>query len=128
MAHDESVTDDKHPLDNLAYDWVAVVKHKADALLAYHKYMQDAKAASSTECMELLRRMYEDDSRHLMEAKQHLSAVLAGRMGQGRQQGMGPQGLGKQGQKSMGQQGMGQQGMSQQGQQSQGDDGQGQRR
>lgn len=153
MAHDESVTDVKHPLDDLAYDWVAVVKNKADALLAYHKYLQDAQAANSPECMELLRRMYEDDSRHLMEAKQHLSAVLAGRMGQGRQaeqaeqaqkmskqgQGhsMGQQGMTQQGQgmsqpgQSMGkqgQQGMGQQGVGQQGQQSQGGNGQGQRR
>lgn len=150
MAHDESVTDMKHPLDDLAYDLVAVVKNKADALLAYHKYLQDAQAANSPECMALLRRMYEEDSRHLVEAKQHLSSVLAGRMGQGRQaeQAEQAQKMSRQGQgHSMGQQGVGQQGMSQQGQgmsqpgqsmgkqgqqgmgqQSQGGDGQGQRR
>jgi hypothetical protein len=154
MAHDESVTDNQHPLDDLAYDFIAVVKNKADALLAYHKYMQDAEAANSQECMELLRRMYEEDSRHLNEAKQHLSAVLAGRMGQGRAQGQQAQSMGKQGQQSqgqgqgqqgmgqegkgqqgmMGQQGMGQQGKGQQGQgqqgqgKGQGSDGQSQRR
>ncbi len=122
MAHDESVTDNKHPLDDLAYDFVAVVKNKADALLAYQKYMQDAQAANSPECSELLRRMYEEDSRHLNEAKQHLSAVLAGKMGQGRQQ------QGQQQAQSMGQQGMGQQGMGGQQSMGQGGDGQGQRR
>ena len=87
MAHDESVTDDQHPLQDLAYDWVAIVKNKADALLAYNKYMRDAQASNSQECMDALRKMYEDDSRNLMEAKQHLSAVLSGRMGQGQKQG-----------------------------------------
>ncbi len=122
MAHDESVTDNKHPLDDLAYDLVAVVKNKADALLAYHKYSQDAQAANSPECSELLRKMYEEDARHLMEAKQHLGAVLAGKMGQGRQQ---------PGQKQAQNMAQGQQGQSMgksSGQQAQGGDGQGQRR
>jgi len=105
MAHDESVTDNQHPLDDLAYDWLVVVKNKADALLAYQKYMQDAQAASSQECMDMFRQIYEQDSRHLMEAKRHLSAVLAGEMGQGRQQG---QSMGKQDQgEQQGQQGQG---------------------
>lgn len=82
MAHDESVNDTQHPLSDLAYDWVAVVKNKADALLAYQKYMQDAQAANSQECVAMFRRLYEEDSRQLMEAQRHLGAVLAGRMGQ----------------------------------------------
>lgn len=94
MAHDESVTDQQHPLADLAYDWVAVVKNKADALLAYHKYMQDAQTANSQECVDMFRRLYDEDSRQLQEAKRHLSLVLAGRMGQGQQ----AQSMGKQGQ------------------------------
>lgn len=87
MAHDESVNDTRHPLPDLAYDWVAVVKNKADALLAYQKYMQDAQAVNSQECMASFRKLYEEDARQLEEAKRHLGEVLAGRMGQG-QQGM----------------------------------------
>ncbi len=104
MAHDGSITDNQHPLDDLAYDWVSVVKSKAEALLAYQKYMQDAETANSPECTELLRQLYEDDARHLTEAKRHLSAVLEGRMGQEQQQ---SQSVGKPGQ-SMGTQGQGQ--------------------
>jgi uncharacterized membrane protein YgcG len=97
MAHDGSITDNQHPLDDLAYDWVSVVKSKAEALLAYQKYMQDAETANSPECTELLRQLYEDDARHLTEAKRHLSAVLEGRMGQEQQQSqsMGTQGQGQ---------------------------------
>ena len=110
MAHDESVTDNQHPLSDLAYDWVAVVKNKADALLAYHKYMRDAQAVNAQECMSMFRKLYEEDSRLLVEAKRHLSEVLAGRMGQGQEQ---QQGMGQKGQQGMsmgaqqGQQGMG---------------------
>jgi hypothetical protein len=86
MAHDESVSDSQHPLPDLAYDWVVVVKNKADALLAYHKYMQDAQAANSQECAAMFRKLYDEDSRLLMEAKRHLGEVLAGRMGQGQAQ------------------------------------------
>ncbi len=102
MAHDGSITDNQHPLDDLAYDWVTVVKSKAEALFAYQKYMQDAETADSPECTELLRRLYEDDARHLTEAKRHLSAVLAGRMGQGQQQSSS---MGQKGQQSAGKQG-----------------------
>ena len=83
MAHDESVTDDQHPLPDLAFDWVNVVKNKAEALLAYNKYIRDAEAAGSKECAQMFQRLREDDARHLAEAKRHLSEVLAGRMGQG---------------------------------------------
>jgi len=98
MAHDESITDNKHPLDDLAYDWVTVVKCKADALLAYNKYMQDAQAVNSPECLKMFRKLYEEDSRLLMEAKRHLTEVLAGRMGQPQQQpttGKQAQGMGQ---------------------------------
>jgi len=87
MAHDESITDNQHPLDDLAFDWVSVVKNKAEALLAYQKYMQDAQSVNSQECLDMFRRLYEEDSRHLEEAKRHLSAVLTGQMGQGQQKG-----------------------------------------
>lgn len=83
MAHDEFITDDRHPLSDLAYDWVSVVKNKAEALLAYDKYIRDADEAGSKECAEMFRSLHRDDTRHLEEAKRHLSEVLSGRMGKG---------------------------------------------
>jgi hypothetical protein len=87
MAHDESVTDNQHPLENLTYDWVNVVKNKAEALLAYKKYIHDAEAANSQECAQMFRRLHDEDARHLDEAKRHLAEVLGGRMGSQSQSG-----------------------------------------
>ncbi len=78
-----NASDEQRPLSDLAFDWVTVVKHKADALLAYDRYIADAEAAGSRSCAELLRKIQRDDAGHLEEARQHLAEVLAGRMGQG---------------------------------------------
>lgn len=101
MAHDNEIRDDQHPLDNLTFDWVSVVKNKGDALLAYKKYIKDAEAAGSQECAQMFQRLHDEDARHLNEAKRHLSEVLAGRMGQQTQQ-RGQQGSGSMGSGSQG--------------------------
>lgn len=74
---------DHHPLSNLAYDWVALIKHKADALDAYDQYIKDAQAAGAQECADFFRKVHDADKAQLAEAKQHLLQVLQGRMGQG---------------------------------------------
>jgi hypothetical protein len=84
MAHDESVHDPNSPLSDLAFDWISVVKSKAEAVLAYQKYMQDAEAVDSQECVAMFRRLYDADCQALEQAKSHLQQVLSGRMGQGR--------------------------------------------
>lgn len=103
----------KEPLSDLAYDWVTIIQHKSEALRAYEQYMNDAQLAKSPECVELMRKIYESDARHVQEATQHLMQVLAGRMGQG--QGMGQGQMGQSGQ-GMSQGQMGQSGQMGQGQ------------
>lgn len=73
----------EHPLSNLAYDWITLIKNKAEALLAYDQYIKDAEAAGSKECAEFFRKVHEADKAQLAEAKQHLVAVLQGKMGSG---------------------------------------------
>lgn len=83
----------QEPLSNLAYDWVTIIQHKSEALRAYQQYMRDAEQANSPECAELMRKIFEEDSRHVQEATQHLVQVLQGRMGSMGQQGQtGPRG------------------------------------
>lgn len=87
----------KEPLSNLAYDWVTIIQHKSAALRAYDQYVRDAQQANSPECAELMRKIYEEDSRHVQEATQHLVQVLQGRtgaMGQSGQEPMGSRGQG----------------------------------
>lgn len=96
----------KEPLSNLAYDWVTIIQHKSAALRAYEQYQRDAQQANSPECAELMRKIYEEDSRHVQEATQHLVQVLQGRMGAMGQSGQsGQEPMSSRGQGAMGQQG-----------------------
>ena len=72
---------DTHPLSNLAYDWITLIQNKAQALMAYDQYIEDAEAASSPECVAFFKKVHDADKAQLAEAKEHLIAVLQGKMG-----------------------------------------------
>jgi hypothetical protein len=72
---------DRHPLSDLEYDWVTLIQNKAQALMAYDQYIQDAEKANSKECADFFRRVHDADKAQLAEARQHLAAVMQGTMG-----------------------------------------------
>ena len=74
---------DSHPLSDLAYDWITLIQNKAQALMAYDQYIKDAEQAGSKECAAFFRKVHDSDKAHLAEAKEHLVAVLQGKMGRG---------------------------------------------
>ena len=74
---------DSRPLSDLAYDWITLIQNKAQALMAYDQYIQDADQAGSAECAAFFRKVHDSDKAQLAEAKQHLVAVLQGKMGRG---------------------------------------------
>ena len=74
---------DTHPLSDLAYDWITLIQNKAQALMAYDQYIKDAEQAGSAECAAFFRKVHDADKAQLSEAKQHLVAVLQGKMGKG---------------------------------------------
>ena len=74
---------DQHPLSDLAYDWITLIQNKAQALMAYDQYIRDAEKAGSPECAAFFRKVHDSDKAQLAEAKQHLVAVLQGKMGRG---------------------------------------------
>ena len=80
MAMQEKASD-PHPLSDLAYDWITLMQNKAQALVAYDQYIKDAEAAKSPECAAFFRKVHDTDKAQLEEAKQHLVAVLQGKMG-----------------------------------------------
>ena len=80
MAMQEK-SSDPHPLSDLAYDWITLIQNKAQALIAYDQYIKDAEAAKSPECAAFFRKVHDADKAQLAEAKQHLVAVLQGKMG-----------------------------------------------
>ena len=77
----QETSPDTHPLSDLAYDWITLIQNKAQALMAYDQYIKDAEAASSPECAAFFRKVHDSDKAQLAEAKQHLIAVLQGKMG-----------------------------------------------
>ncbi len=74
---------DTHPLSDLAYDWITLMQNKAQALMAYDQYIKDAEQAGSADCAAFFRKVHDADKAQLAEAKQHLIAVLQGKMGGG---------------------------------------------
>ena len=58
---------DPHPLSDLAYD----------------QYIKDAERAGSAECVSFFRKVHDADKAQLAEAREHLVAVLQGKMGNG---------------------------------------------
>jgi hypothetical protein len=72
---------DSHPLSDLAYDWITLIQNKAQALIAYDQYIKDAEAAKSPECVSFFRKVHDADKAFVAEARQHLLAVLQGKMG-----------------------------------------------
>ena len=71
----------QHPLSDLEYDWITLVQNKAQALVAYDQYILDAEAANSPECAAFFRKVHDTDKAQIEEARQHLVAVLQGKMG-----------------------------------------------
>lgn len=74
---------DTHPLSNLEYDWITLMQNKAQALMAYDQYIKDAEQANSPECAAFFRKVHDADKAQLAEARQHLTAVMQGKMGSG---------------------------------------------
>ena len=74
---------DTHPLSDLAYDWITLIQNKAQALMAYDQYIKDAEQAGSSEFAAFFSKVHDADKAQLGEAKQHLIAVLQGKMGKG---------------------------------------------
>ncbi|MDP3605824.1 MAG: hypothetical protein Q8R59_08780 [Polaromonas sp.] len=72
---------DHHPISNLEYDWITLIQNKAQALMAYDQYIQDAEKAGSAECAAFFRKVHDADKAQPAEAKGHLVAVLQGKMG-----------------------------------------------
>ncbi len=64
------------PISNLEYDFVTVLKNKAEGLKAYQTYIQDAQEAGSQPCVELFQKLHQQDQQQIQEIRQHLQEVM----------------------------------------------------
>ena len=65
-----------NPISDLMYDWLTVLQSKAEGVTAYEKYIKDAEEAGATECVEMFRRIHEQDVRMLEEIKDHVYGMI----------------------------------------------------
>jgi hypothetical protein len=72
-----AATASKNPISDLMYDWLTVLQSKAEGLNAYEKYMKDAQAENATECLDLLRKLHEQDARQVEEVRSHVASMMA---------------------------------------------------
>ena len=70
-----------NPIDDLTYDWLTVLQSKAEGLNAYEKYIQDAQKQNATQCVEMFRKLHEQDARMVEEIKNHVTMMFSKRQG-----------------------------------------------
>ena len=66
----------QNEVNDLMYDWINILKCKSDGVYAYKRYLTDAKLEKSDCCVNLLNRLIEEDSRHILEVKRHVLGLL----------------------------------------------------
>ena len=79
-------TTGQNPISDLMYDWITVLHAKAEGLNAYEKYIKDAEKENSQECVQMFRRLHEQDAKLVQEVRDHLMGMMSKQgQGQGRQ-------------------------------------------
>ena len=72
-----TATTGTNPISDLQYDWLTVLQSKAEGLNAYAKYITDAEGANATDCVELFRKLHEQDAKQVEEIRDHLMENMA---------------------------------------------------
>jgi hypothetical protein len=65
-----------NPISDLMYDWITVLQSKAEGLSAYEKYIRDAEKENATGCVEMFRRLHEQDARMVEEIRDHVKKMM----------------------------------------------------
>jgi len=70
-----------NPISDLLYDWLTVLQSKAEGLNAYEKYIQDAERENASECVEMFRKLHDEDARLVEEIRDHLTKMMCKQQG-----------------------------------------------
>ncbi len=71
----------QNPIDNLTFDWLTVLHSKAEGLNAYEQYIRDAEAQNAHECVEMFKRLHDQDARMVEEIRDHVAKMWSKGMG-----------------------------------------------
>ena len=72
-----ATTTGTNPISDLQYDWLTVLQSKAEGLNAYEKYIRDAEKENSQVCVDMFRRLHEQDAMMVQEIRDHLMQMLS---------------------------------------------------
>ena len=67
-----------NPISDLMYDWLTVLQSKAEGINAYEKYIEDAEKENAQKCVELFRKLHDQDVRQAEEVRNHLQQMMSG--------------------------------------------------
>ena len=70
-----------NPISDLLYDWLTVLQSKAEGLNAYEKYIQDAEKENASECVEMFRKLHDEDARLVEEVRDHVTKMICRQQG-----------------------------------------------
>lgn len=65
-----------NPISDLTFDWISVLHSKAEGLNAYEKYIRDAEKENAKECVEMFRRLHDQDARMVEEIRDHVMEMI----------------------------------------------------
>ena len=71
----------KNPISDLMYDWLTVLQSKAEGLNAYEKYIRDAEKQNAPECVEMFRKLHEQDARQVEQIRDHVMQMMTKQRG-----------------------------------------------
>jgi len=70
-----------NPINDLMYDWLTVLQSKAEGLNAYEKYIRDAEKENASECVEMFRKLHDEDARLVEEVRDHVTKMICRQQG-----------------------------------------------
>ncbi|WP_202925196.1 hypothetical protein [Myxacorys almedinensis] len=71
-----TTTETSRALSDLEYDLITVLKNKSEAVKAYDTYIKDAQDMDSQPCVELFRKLKQDEIKAAQEVRTHLQEVM----------------------------------------------------
>lgn len=71
-----TTTENSRAMSDLEYDLITVLKNKSEAVKAYDTYIQDAQGMNSQPCVELFRKLKEEEMKSAQEVRSHLQEVM----------------------------------------------------
>ncbi|MBW4421057.1 MAG: hypothetical protein KME13_17770 [Myxacorys californica WJT36-NPBG1] len=71
-----TTTENSRAMSDLEYDLITVLKNKSEAVKAYDTYIQDAQGMDSQPCVELFRKLKENEMQTAQEVRSHLQEVM----------------------------------------------------